>query len=368
MFGSAVLDVIIGLVTLYFLLSIICSALSEFVSLLLSMRATNLINAIEGMLFQGVGERVRGVPTKEAEKGTGISLTQLYNHGLVWSLGRATRPFPSESLGGIRGRGQPAYIPSDTFSRALVDLVARSGAKAAAVEQLPAADSASPMPASTSELLLSFRAGVEKMNDVPLKRVLGLMLAEASNDYTKLRVKIESWYDQTMDRARGWYKGWATLIITCWAIVVCLLANADTVAIVRTLSVDRQTREAVAAVALEIVKEPVVAPQPGEQPRRIAETMDTLSRTGLPLGWQVLPWDWKASRSEWAMKLVGLMLSVAAVSLGAPFWFDLLNKLVNIRLAGKPLGTQSDQGSPPSGGSKPDRNAPAGAVVPVPGG
>ncbi len=43
MFGSAVLDVIIGLVTLYFLLSVICSALAEFVSLCLSLRATNLL-------------------------------------------------------------------------------------------------------------------------------------------------------------------------------------------------------------------------------------------------------------------------------------------------------------------------------------
>jgi hypothetical protein len=25
-----------------------------------------------------------------------------------------------------------------------------------------------------------------------------------------------------------------------------------------------------------------------------------------------------------------------AASLGAPFWFDLLNKLVNLRIAGKP--------------------------------
>lgn len=362
MFGSAVLDVIIGLVTLYFLLSVICSALAEFVSLLLSLRASNLLNAIEGMLFQGIGERIRGIPTKDAEKGTGISLAQLYNHGLVWSLGRASKPFPSESLGGIRGRGQPAYIPSDTFSRALVDLVARSGAKGASVEQLPASDATSPLPASTSELVASFRAGVEKMNDVPLKRVLGLMLAEASNDYAKLRGKIETWYDQTMDRARGWYKGWATLIITAWAVVVCVLANADTVAIVRTLSADRQAREQVAAVAVEIAKRPEPGLPPAEQPQRIGTAMDALSRTGLPLGWQMAPRNWTPNLAEILSKLVGLALSVAAVSLGAPFWFDLLNKLVNIRLAGKPVGTSSDQKSEKS------ERVTAAAVVTSPGG
>jgi hypothetical protein len=34
-------------------------------------------------------------------------------------------------------------------------------------------------------------------------------------------------------------------------------------------------------------------------------------------------------------KFTGLLISILAVSMGAPFWFDLLNKLVNVRLAGR---------------------------------
>ena len=33
-------------------------------------------------------------------------------------------------------------------------------------------------------------------------------------------------------------------------------------------------------------------------------------------------------------KLLGYILTALAISLGAPFWFDLLKKLVNIRSAG----------------------------------
>jgi hypothetical protein len=41
-------------------------------------------------------------------------------------------------------------------------------------------------------------------------------------------------------------------------------------------------------------------------------------------------------------KLAGWIITAAAVSQGAPFWFDLLQKLVNMRLAGKkPDGDQS---------------------------
>jgi hypothetical protein len=41
---------------------------------------------------------------------------------------------------------------------------------------------------------------------------------------------------------------------------------------------------------------------------------------------------------EWAFNLCGWLLTAIAVSLGAPFWFDLINKFINIRMVGqKPL-------------------------------
>jgi hypothetical protein len=50
-------------------------------------------------------------------------------------------------------------------------------------------------------------------------------------------------------------------------------------------------------------------------------------------------------------KLTGLTLSILAVSMGAPFWFDLLNKLVNVRLVGKrpdPTVDNAPPASPPT--------------------
>jgi len=34
-------------------------------------------------------------------------------------------------------------------------------------------------------------------------------------------------------------------------------------------------------------------------------------------------------------KIIGLLASILAVMMGAPFWFDLLNKVSNLRGAGK---------------------------------
>src|SRR6266516_4055771 len=38
--------------------------------------------------------------------------------------------------------------------------------------------------------------------------------------------------------------------------------------------------------------------------------------------------------SAWLLKISGLLITMIALSQGAPFWFDLLKKLVNLRLAG----------------------------------
>src|SRR5262249_25844287 len=51
--------------------------------------------------------------------------------------------------------------------------------------------------------------------------------------------------------------------------------------------------------------------------------------------------------SEWAINVGGWLLAAIAVSLGAPFWFDLLNKLINVRLAGsKPPSPKSAKKQP----------------------
>lgn len=85
------------------------------------------------------------------------------------------------------------------------------------------------------------------------------------------------------------------------------------------------------------------------------KVLDAGSQLNLPLGWvidandphaieQVPPslfymvnWDLKTLQA-WLSKIVGLLITVFAVSLGAPFWFDTLSKLINLRGAGTPPG------------------------------
>jgi putative Mn2+ efflux pump MntP len=42
-----------------------------------------------------------------------------------------------------------------------------------------------------------------------------------------------------------------------------------------------------------------------------------------------------AGTSDWLIKLLGLAITIAAAAMGATFWFDALNRLVNLRNTGK---------------------------------
>ena len=45
--------------------------------------------------------------------------------------------------------------------------------------------------------------------------------------------------------------------------------------------------------------------------------------------------DWYHHGGMWLLKVGGLLITGLAVSLGAPFWFDTLNRFMNIRNAGR---------------------------------
>ena len=79
----------------------------------------------------------------------------------------------------------------------------------------------------------------------------------------------------------------------------------------------------------------------------LSETINQLQGLPVPLGWtpQLLQ---RTEPSAWAFSLAGWLVTGFAISLGAPFWFDLLQNLMNINVRGagpKPLSTSGSQTS-----------------------
>lgn len=290
MFGSLALEIAISLSLVYLLLGLMCSVLNEWVAGILNMRAKNLWDGVRNLLYDS--------------EGTGLA-KQLYDHALVKNLGKA---------------GQlPSYVPSRAFALALFDLVA------------PVHDS------TTTRTLQDIRNSVANISNEQVKTTLVALIDDAEGDLKKARENVERWYDDAMDRVSGWYKKKTQVFILVWALAVTLSVNADTVLIANTLAHDATLRTSLVAMAEITAKEPLPQDAKGTT-ERVQQMSSEIKKLGLPIGWSLEPKDPKSLPSDvggWALKIIGLSLTAIAVSLGAPFWFDVLNKLINIRSAGK---------------------------------
>ena len=290
MFGSLALEIAISLSLLYLLLGLMCSVLNEWMAGILNMRAKNLWEGVRNLLYDS--------------KGTGLA-KQLYDHSLVKNLGKSGE--------------RPSYIPSRAFSMALFDLVA------------PVSGSA------TTKTLQDIRSSVSTISNEQVKKAMLVLIDDAGGDLKKARENVERWYDDAMDRVSGWYKKKTQVFIFIWALAVTLSVNADTILIANTLAHDATLRTSLVAMAEVTAKEAL--PENAEQAmERIKQMSTETDKLGLPIGWSREPDDTKSLPSGiggWALKCIGLLITTVAVSLGAPFWFDVLNKLINIRSAGK---------------------------------
>lgn len=188
-------------------------------------------------------------------------------------------------------------------------------------------------------------------------------VVEVEHQAEAFRRNLENWFNDAMDRVGGWYKRWTQRVLLILATLLVLAANADTVMLVQQLSANSALRASLVAAAEDAVR---TLPRPGgAEPEAAAPESDiktggakrdetsiqyVLQKTQslqLPVGWSFDPNDPRYFQSPefsrdfagWAFyKIFGLLVSILAVSMGAPFWFDTLSKFVNLRSAGTPPG------------------------------
>lgn len=318
MFNSTILDVAIGLVFVYLLLSLICSAMNETLELFLKQRAANLAKGIRE-LAGGIADDARArnaaapaggvagpvVPAANSNADgatTDAFLRDFYNHGLINSLYRGTYKDDAKL---------PSYIPATNFAVAVLDLK-ETGTK---------------LPPNIQTALTAFDR---------LSR----------GDREKLQKYIEDWYNSAMDRISGWYKRRSQLIVLVFGLGLAVLVNADTVQIAKRLSTDTHLRESAVRMAEGKAKEaaPETGSTHGSEVDQIRDNLQKMDGVGLPVGWDRWP-GWGDVAPLAKMHGVGWLLTALAISLGAPFWFDVLNKFIVIRGTVKPSEKSGDEGS-----------------------
>jgi hypothetical protein len=298
--GLAALDVLVGLFFLYFLLSIVCSSVQEFIAQILNLRAKTLEDGVRNL----VGDE---------------ALTErFFRHPRLKSLSR-----PHIRIGSRRG---PSYIPSRVFAVTLMDTLF-------------------PEEHGRDTIALAKQAVDDEAVPARVRTMLRDALDHAGDRRDRFTGALERSFDEGMDRVSGWYKRQSSYILLGIAIVLVAIINVDTFTVSQRLWKDKALRAAVAAQAADTTSTGTQA-CPGSSTtdspqKRAAACVDDVNQLQLPIGWTAGSWPegWKG----YLAKLAGLLVSAFALSLGAPFWFDLLSKIARLRSSGPPAPPRDDE-------------------------
>lgn len=361
MFNTAILDTAIGLAFVYLLMSLIASVAQELLSTFMQLRAANLQRGLQSLFS---GDSLWGQDLVE----------MIYNHGLVRGLYRDPEVDEKKNVQtkgidklrvafrtfvgvphklGRRSAAQtmllPAYIPSRTFALALIDFLNWKKA-------------------SGDEAMREITESLAKHHWLYRNNKAGEALLTLANDakgnLDTFQTKLENWYNDAMDRVSGWYKRYTQRVLLYIGIILAIAFNVDSLRVARTLWVDRDVRQAMVNAAGSYVSAnpagpAIAAPAPAPdgslhndvqgEVNRMSVAVDAFNRMAttslLPIGWQRStdslrasfrshPWLAVGRLLEW--QVPGWLLTGMAISLGAPFWFDLLNKFMVVRSTIKP--------------------------------
>ncbi len=304
---NAFLDIAIGLVLMYLLLSLTGTVINEFISQILKWRARTLQASITQLLDN---KTLR---------------LDFYNHGLIAGLMGSKQDAASGN--------HPSYLSGDTFARAL----------------LGSLDVTNPLPIFTD-----VENAIKNLPDCNIRDTLLAHITTAERSLEKLRADLANWFDHAMDRLGGIYKRNLRWLALAVGLALAAALNADSIFVAQALWSDGALREGLAQAATDFVK---------QHPTGTSASAGTGSRTdtdtitpafkqlqeaqralrAFPIGWQAAGTDWYRHLEAWLVKIGGLIITGLAVSLGAPFWFDLLSKFVQVRATGdKPARSQSD--------------------------
>ena len=278
MFGLEILDIIIGLTFIYLLLSLVATAINEYIASILNQRGKELAKGIARLLDDIDGndavERALEGVSASARKTGGKLVTEFYSHRLI-------RPLATSTKGGKLHL--PSYIPARSFALALLDILeyhkpdaerttvkpdqqdgtAHDGqtitpptvkpdrkAELAGIIELLKRES----PLDVSEHL----GGLEKllMNpglDPAIRTHLMGAVASTQTRLQKLHDSTEVWFNNSMDRVSGAYKRYTQRVLLIIGVVLAVFLNADTVHMWKTLAENDALRTAMAERAVRLL-------------------------------------------------------------------------------------------------------------------
>jgi hypothetical protein len=288
MLGNAFLDIAIGLVMMFLVLSLVCTTINEFIATFMRLRAN--------FLKQGL-ERILDEPDV---------YKAFYDNGLIRSM------LPKQGK-------HFSYLSGSTFALAILQSLGD--------------------PSKPLKQIDDVKTAIDKLDDSDLKKMLIAQITSGQDSIDKLRSEIATWFDGAMDRVTGVYQRRIKIISLVVGLVLAIGLNVDSITVARALWNDDSLRAQMVQQAQAYIAQATAPPAAGAPPRDVPLSEVSKKLKGaqdelrpLPIGWDKSVKD--LAWHDWISKVAGWLFTAAALSLGAPFWFDLLSKFMNVRGGG----------------------------------
>jgi hypothetical protein len=167
------------------------------------------------------------------------------------------------------------------------------------------------------------------------------ILHEAPSDFV---ARVNSWFDQTIDRVSlrfTHYTHWITMGV---AVGVVLAVQLDIIAVADRLWIDDQFRGTIVSEATRQFSQSAAASK--VDPHPYYDLLNSTALITLPLDH-----DWPKRLMD-VRKVPGMVLAVLLMSLGAPFWYNALKNLLKLRstLSEKDDAQRAQRQAAPTGG------------------
>ncbi len=382
------IEVIIALSFVFFLLSVLVSGLQEAFAILLNKRGRELQRAV-GLILDQLGPnlskdffdhpRIRALaerPKSDSIRGGGLHLINFFRRS------KFKHSFP------------PSYIDQKSFARALSDIMVM-GRDLRTTDGLPdlvslqelyivlesldynnfrnfeSLQASGPVPSPRAKEIWDKLAGVadeasfvkvksELLNKLKRDIEADQLTSPADGKYfEKLRSRLltkpaseatdvidlfllhndtldgwlkntEEWFDRYMDRVSGWYKKRSHTNVFWISVALVIMFNLDAIQMTKIIYHDASVRAALVAQADLFVDSTL--------------TIDSILAEPFAFFEQIMALDvaWKDLKNH----LPGWLLTIMAMSLGAPFWFDMFSRFARLRGTGpKPAATTNEGGT-----------------------
>lgn len=297
MTGIGTLDVIIVLAFIFLIYSLLSSIIAEVISDILRLRARNLELYLRFMLSDDNKMRwadIFGARSKEAK-----SLFSSFIH--LPSIKNLSRKRWIQKSG-------PSYMSAETFVHGLIDTLVRDNEGKNDVDRMI--------------------KGLDKVKGEAPETVehIQRMLERSNQDLHQFKTELANWFDNSMERCASSYKQlvqWKLLII---GFAVAVFCNLNMIEVTKTLASNEALTKQMASQVSQVITN--------------ADSLETIKaetqlyqkniEASLGIG------NGSHDNSKPLTKFLGYLLAALGISLGAPFWFDLLGKLVKLRTAIQP--------------------------------